>query len=240
MPGNQINILERKINVLSSLLLEWKSYETILNLNYAELKELVQLKDEPLSTGNNVQEDQEDKIHQTKSDSIPHPIHAEKAAQNISSMENSFDSGNEQGANDITSLFSSEQAEQFEIEFEALRNKTASLFGEHPINVEKKTKVEVSPEFIDSLIPDISINPGKFESLDEIEDVFEKNEGDANVGEDKLITEILQEKLSKLESEKLSTKQKNKLNQIKRIVQKISEIKIYNPKLLEKLIQSVN
>ena len=244
-PSNQINILEDKINLLANLLVEWKSYETVLNLSYNELKEMHQI-------GKDKKKKSEDRPHphetlRTKGESTPHDISFANSKPNSANLTDpDLNSGNEteaeeQGQGDLESLFGTEEAEKFEIEFEEMRKRTANLFGEKDtFREENAVDIEVSPSFINEIIPEISINPHRFESLDSIEDALDTVKLDDGTGENKLITELLNDHLFRLENENLTTKQKNKLNQIRRIVNKISEIRIYNPKLLEKLVQNMN
>lgn len=241
-PNNQISILERKMTHLSNLLLEWKSYETILNMSYRELKEVSQLSKDDAKTTATSQHNHKPEVLRTKSDSMPHDISVHRPKVSDATYDPNIETeAEEQVQTDLTSIFNTEQAEKFEIEFEELRTRTASLFGEnHQRPDERPNNIEVSNSFIDAILPDINVNPRRFDSLQQVEDVLDNVRLDDGTGENKIITEILQEKLDILENEKLTTKQKNRLNQIRRIIKRISEIRIYNPKLLEKLVQNMN
>lgn len=246
-PHNQINILERKVNLLSNLLLEWKSYETILNMTHRELKEVAQVGRDADKVNKESMERHRHESLKTKGDSMPHEV---GIPGNNSSLANNkdlnYDSGYETEADetektDLTSIFGTEEAEKFELEFEQLRNRSSSLFGDQTADVKvKPSNVDISYKFIDKIMPDVMMNPIRFETLDSLEDALISSNLDDGTGENKLITEILQDQLDRLENENITTRQKNKLNQIRRIISRISEIRIYNPKLLEKMVQNMN
>lgn len=222
------------------MLLEWQSYEYILNLSYRELKEVVQSKNEPKfqNTKNNQNNNQ---IIKTKGESLPHSISSIPKDNKVDLYKNSDNTEQEHEKSDIMSLFETEEAQQFEIEFEKLRAQSSGMFEENENNNKQNTSdILVTQDFVDSLIPEMSVNPNRYESLDQIENALEFTTTNESIGETKLIAEILQQKLNSLDSVNLTTKQRNKLNQIRRVVEKISQIKIYNPKLLERLVQSIN
>ena len=236
-PDNQIKVLETKISDLSQLLIEWKNYEQIINMSMMEMKQLQDSMYDQLAVEESTLEDvinsseQQGARRQESSDGEFDKHQNSEIIQNENESEDSA----------IESLFSSEMFKSLEMEYERLKDKGVDLYGEEEsLSKDEQSEVKFSEKFINSVLPEINGIGEAAENLESLEELVTDQLRVEDLSENKIITDLLLIKLNSLENEQLSTRQKNKIRKMKTIVERLANVKIFNPNLLEKLVRIVN
>ena len=233
-PDNQIKVLERKLTDLSQLLVEWKNYEQIINMSILELRQLQNNMFEQMEMdGGNL----EDSLNDTESNKQEAPgteFNKSEDRETIKNENESEDSATE-------SLFNSNMFKNLELEYESVKDKGVDLYGaKDAADRKEQAEVKFSEGFIDSVLPELKSTSKQIENLESLEELINQNLQTEDISENKVITDLLLLKLNTLENEQLTTRQKNKLRKMKIIIERLANVKIFNPNLLEKLVRIVN
>ena len=241
LPENQINVLEKKLTDLSKLLIEWKQYEDVINMSIVEMKD----------DTNYYFEGQEDNFNSFNEDDLSTGMETMNSNEHDQNDHNRYtketierDSSEEEFESEdsiLESLFNAKAFEKLELEYERNKDRETDLYGEETDGKSKKRQVLFSEKFIKDVIPELHISvSGPVDNINDLESLVDNAFPLEDFGENKVITELLLLKLMELEEEQLTTKQRNKIRKMKNVVEKISTVKVYNPKLLERLVNVVN